>query len=145
MIIYVAEKDLKNQDNMKKKKSNYKKYKFTYIKTTLITLFFSLFFLNGYVSFEKTGDNFFHIFLNGQEVGTVGDAAEAEELLVQARREIALKTDALLFMEANLEVQGEEVVWGRLDSADTVLENMTAVLKKKYFTDHAPLLYGKGK
>ena len=48
---------------MKKKKSNYKKYKFTYIKTTLITLFFSLFFLNGYVSFEKTGDNFFHIFL----------------------------------------------------------------------------------
>ena len=47
---------------MKKKKSNYKKYKFTYIKTTLITLFFSLFFLNGYVSFEKTGDNFFHIF-----------------------------------------------------------------------------------
>lgn len=115
---------------MKKKKSNYKKYKFTYIKTTLITLFFSLFFLNGYVSFEKTGDNFFHIFLNGQEVGTVGDAAEAEELLVQARREIALKTDDLLFMEANLEVQGEEVVWGRLDSADTVLENMTAVLKK---------------
>lgn len=115
---------------MKKKKSNYKKYKFTYIKTTLITLFFSLFFLNGYVSFEKTGDNFFHIFLNGQEVGTVGDAAEAEELLVQARRGIALKTDDLLFMEANLEVQGEEVVWGRLDSADTVLENMTAVLKK---------------
>ena len=115
---------------MKKKKSNYKKYKFTYIKTTLITLFFSLFFLNGYVSFEKTGDNFFHIFLNGQEVGTVGDTAEAEELLVQARRKIALKTDDLLFMEANLEVQGEEVVWGRLDSADTVLENMTAVLKK---------------
>lgn len=115
---------------MKKKKSNYKKYKFTYIKTTLITLFFSLFFLNGYVSFEKTGDNFFHIFLNGQEVGTVGDAAEAEELLVQARREIALKTDDLLFMEANLEVQGEEVVWGRLDSEDTVLENMTAVLEK---------------
>ncbi len=115
---------------MKKKKSNYKKYKFTYIKTTLITLFFSLFFLNGYVSFEKTGDNFFHIFLNGQEVGTVGDAAEAEELLVQARREIALKTDDLLFVEANLEAQGEEVVWGRLDSEDTVLENMTAVLEK---------------
>ena len=115
---------------MKKKKSNYKKYKFTYIKTTLITLFFSLFFLNGYVSFEKTGDNFFHIFLNGQEVGTVGDAVEAEELLVQARREIALKTDDLLFVEANLEAQGEEVVWGRLDSEDTVLENMTAVLEK---------------
>ena len=58
---------------MKKKKNDYKKYKFTYIKTTLGTLFLGILFLKGYTPFQPTGENFFHIRVNGQEVGTLGD------------------------------------------------------------------------
>lgn len=113
---------------MKKRKSNYKKYKFTYIKTTLYTLFVCLFFIKGYTPFEKTGDNFFHIILNGQAVGTVGERELAEELLIEARREIALSSEELVFMETDMEITGEEILWGRVDDESDVLRNMQQVL-----------------
>ena len=59
---------------MKKLTSYSKRVKYTYVKTTLATLFVSLFFLKGYAAFEKTGENYFHVFLNGNEIGTVGEA-----------------------------------------------------------------------
>ena len=82
-------------------KNRYKniKYKLTYIKTTLITLFVCLLFVKGYVPLEETGENMFHIQVNGQYVGTLGDRQSAEDLLLEARREIALKSDELVFMD----------------------------------------------
>ena len=71
---------------MKKLTSYSKRVKYTYVKTTLATLFVSLFFLKGYAAFEKTGENYFHVFLNGNEIGTVGEADRAEQLLQEARR-----------------------------------------------------------
>ena len=62
---------------MKKKIYNNRNCKFTYIKTTALTLFCCTLFLKGYTAFEKTGENYFHITLNGQEVGTLGDCGEA--------------------------------------------------------------------
>lgn len=114
---------------MKKKTSNNRKYKFTYIKTTVLTLFCCTFFMKGYTSFEKTGENYFHIMLNGQAVGTLGDRESAEELLVEARRGIASESDELLFLETNLQISGEEVLWGKVDRESDVLVNMDAVLR----------------
>lgn len=113
---------------MKKKKNNYKKYRFTYIKSTVFTLFICLFFLRGYTPFEKTGDNIFHITLNGQAVGTVGTTELAEELLIEARRSIASESEELVFMEADMEITGEEVLWGRTDDETEVLQSMKTVL-----------------
>lgn len=113
---------------MKKRKSDYKKYKFTYIKTTLYTLFVCLLFIEGYTPFEKTGDNYFHIVLNGQAVGTLGDSARAEELLMEARREIASAEEDLVFMKADMEITGEEILWGKVDDEEDVLRNMKQVL-----------------
>ena len=56
-----------------KRKSNHKKYKFTYIKATVGTLFLCLLWLRGYTPYEETGENFFHITLNGQDMGTLDD------------------------------------------------------------------------
>lgn len=114
---------------MKKTKINYKKYKFTYIMSTVLTLFFCTLFLKGYTPFERTGDNFFHVQVNGQEVGVIGDREELEELLIQARRNVASASNDLVFMETKLDVTGEEVLWGQIDDWETVLENMEAALR----------------
>lgn len=112
-------------------KNRYKniKYKLTYIKTTLITLFVCLLFVKGYVPLVGTGENMFHIQVNGQYVGTLGDRQSAEDLLLEARREIALKSDELVFMEADLQIEGEEVLWGKVDSEKDVREKMESVLE----------------
>ena len=114
---------------MKKKKNNHKKYKLTYIISTVFTLFFCMLFVKGYTLFEKTGDNIFHIQVNGQDVGTLGDREEAEELLIQARRNVASASKELMFMEAKLSITGEEILWGHVDDRETVLENMETALR----------------
>lgn len=114
---------------MKKKKNNYKKYKFTYIKTTMFTLFVCLLFLKGYTPFERTGENFFHVQVNGQDVGTIGERERAEMLLIQARRNVAMDSEELVFMRADLEVQGEEVLWGVVNSDEELRQNMEDALR----------------
>lgn len=114
---------------MKKKNRSYKKYKFTYIKTTLFTLFICLLFVKGYTPFTSSGDNLFHVTVNGQDVGTVEQKEKAEELLIQARRNIASQSSELVFMEAELSVEGEEILWGHVDDEQDVLERMETVLR----------------
>ncbi len=107
-----------------------KRVKFTYIKYTVIALFCCLLFLKGYVPFEKTGDNLFHVFINGTDVGSVADRETAEELLMQARKNIALKSEELTFLNVDISMEGEEVLWGVVDEKETVCEQMEAELQK---------------
>ena len=55
-----------------------KKNKLTYIVSTLLTLFVSMLFLDGYTELESTGNNYFHVSVAGVEVGMVGDEETAE-------------------------------------------------------------------
>lgn len=114
---------------MKNNKLNHKKLRYTYVKTTVFTLFCCMFFLKGYVTFEHSGENYFHIFLNGAQVGTVGDAAVAENLLITARKNIAAESTELTFMDAELTMEGEEVLWGAVDSEETLLAGMETALR----------------
>lgn len=107
-----------------------KKLKLTYIQMSFLTLFVCMLFLDGYSWFETTGENYFHVFLNGVEIGTVADGETAEELLLQARRGIAEKSDEIIFMDADLSVRGEEVIWGKLDDKEDLLSRMRNVLQQ---------------
>ncbi len=105
-----------------------KRLQFTYIKTTLFVFFCCLVCFWGYIPFESEGENYFRVSVNGVPVGVVGDAAKAEELLIQARRKVASDNTELTFIEADLKVQGEEVLWGRVDDDIQVFAEMLAVL-----------------
>jgi len=113
---------------MKKIKSNHKKCKFTYIKITVSTLFLCLLAVKGLSPLKKTGANLFHIRINGQDVGAVREEALAEELLLQARRNIASAREGMVFLEAEMVVESEERLWGVADSREDVLRRMEEVL-----------------
>lgn len=114
---------------MRKITKHYKRLKVTYIKTTLIMMFGAIMLSKGFITFEKTGENYFHIQVNGQEVGCIGNVEKAEELLTQARRNIAMQEEELVFMDVDMTFTGEEVLWGRVDDRDLVVENMEKVLR----------------
>ena len=109
---------------------NWKKLRYTYVKTTLLTLFVCLLFLRGYKPLEKTGQNYFHIFVNGTQVGTIGNAEAADKLLLTARKNVASQSDGLTFIDAQMTMVGEEVLWGKVDHEETVLAAMEEVLDK---------------
>ncbi|MCH5344780.1 MAG: M23 family metallopeptidase [Acetatifactor sp.] len=114
---------------MKSITSYYRKLKFTYIKTTLLTLFVCLLFGKGYTTFERAGENYFHIFINGTEIGTIGDPDKAWELLTAARRSIAMESEELTFIDADMTMKGEEVLWGAIDSDDKLQTAMESALR----------------
>lgn len=114
---------------MKKITCHYKRMKFTYIKITLLVLFCYTFFSKGFVFFEKTGDNMFHIQINGVEVGVLDSPEEAENLMSQARKNIALESEELVFIDAKVTWTGEEVLWGRVDDPKTVQDHIEKALR----------------
>lgn len=114
---------------MKKITCHYKKVKFTYVKVMLLALFCYVLFTNGYIVFEETGENFFHVFIDGEEMGTIGDAERAEELFIEARKNIASESEELVFLEADMTMTGEEVLWGEIDDEDMVIARMEEKLR----------------
>lgn len=114
---------------MKKKKNAYKKYKFTYIKVTVATLFLCLLGVRGYTPFVHTGENIFHIQVNGQDVGTLGDKGAIDDLLLRARKNVASSSSELIFMDADMVVVGEEVIWGEVDEEADVVARMEEALR----------------
>lgn len=111
------------------KKMNFRKIRFTYIKVTILILFVYLLCMKGFVVFEETGENCFHIFVNGTEVGTIGDASRAEALLLTARKNIASQNDELTFIEAEMTMVGETLLYGEIDEEADVLATIEAVLE----------------
>ena len=114
---------------MKKLTQYHKKLKFTYVKITVLTLFCCTFFLKGYTLLQKSGENLFHVFINNVEIGTTGDAASAQTLLAQARRNIASESEELTFIDAEMTLEGEEVLWGEVDSEKELLAKMEEALR----------------
>lgn len=114
---------------MKNRKRYHKKQKFTYINITMSVLFGCLLYFKGFTPFERTGDNLFHVRVNGQEVGVVWQSERVEDMLIQARRNVAMTSEELIFMEAELELTGEEVLWGDADDDETVIRNMENALR----------------
>ena len=101
---------------------------YTYLKTTCIMLFIGFLLMKGFILFEHTGDNLFHVYINDIKVGTVASTEIAEKLLVQARKELAMESAEILFMDINMTFEGEEMLWGYIDEEEHILENLKIVL-----------------
>ncbi len=107
-----------------------KKAKFIYITVSFLTMFLSLLLMDGYIGLKQEGNNLFHVYINDVEIGVVGDEETAEKLFVEARREIALKSEELTFIDADMTVKGEAVLWGKLDEEEALLNRMQEVLEQ---------------
>ena len=103
--------------------------KYTYIKWNLLILFMGLLFMQGIVKLESTGDNLFHIFINGARVGSVAAPEDAEHMLWEARREIAAPAQGLVLMDVEMTYVGEEVLYGYVDDPQEVYDNILQVLR----------------
>ena len=106
-----------------------KTVKFTYFRWNMVILFLCLLFMPGYVKFESTGDNLFHIFVNGIDVGSVAKLEEAEDMLWDARREIAAASDDLVLMDVNMTYVGEEMLYGYVDDPQEVYTRIREALQ----------------
>lgn len=114
---------------MRKITRYYKRLKITYMQAALTVALAAAFFLPSYVKFEKTGENLFLVKLNGTPIGVTQDTEALDTYIQEIRGEIASQSEELIFMDTNLEIEGKEVLWGRVDSASEIKRNLEKVLR----------------
>lgn len=114
---------------MRKFTCYYKRLKVRFIKVSVFAMLVAAFFLPSYVKFEKTGDNWFSVKLNGKDIGIMGDTAQLDEYIRQVRKEIAADSKELLFIDTKVETEGKEVLWGKVDSEEKILNNIREVMR----------------
>ena len=115
---------------MKKIHHYHTRFRLSMIRTWCFSLLICAFLLPSYVEFEKTGDNFFTIILNGVTIGNVGSREDIDEYMIEARKEFVSDSEDLVFIDTDLQVTGQEVLWGEIDSKDTIIKRMKNVLSQ---------------
>ncbi len=108
---------------------HHKRLRYTYIKLAGGILFIAALFFPSYVKWEEPQNNMFTIYLNGKNVGIVGEAEKAEELLQSARRELVKDSKEMIFMDVDMKLVGQAVLWGKVDAEDDIRQQMSWVLQ----------------
>ena len=109
----------------------HKKTRIGIIKGTLLAIgVWIIFILPVYSPIKNTGDNIFTVSLNGVEVGTLASKQAAEKCLREARRQLSSGSEELIMAEAELTLEGRDVLFGKVDSRKSVRNRMLEVLEK---------------
>ena len=107
---------------------NHKRLRIRGIEIAILAVIINIFFLPAYTPFEWSGNNTFTVFLNGVNVGMTATQEEVGDILKEARRKIAAASPELVFIDAEITIEGSEVLWGKVDDPAMVLNNMVDVL-----------------
>ena len=115
---------------MKKITKYYKRLRISYIRTALFVILLNILFLPSYTKYEPDGENLFHISLNGKKIGSCGKGTDVEELLREARLLAAKDSEDMVYVEAELTVEGEEALFATVDSDRFLRDQMKVVLEE---------------
>ncbi len=118
---------LKNMINIGK---NYKKLQFIWMRIMFLTAVFWGFMMPGMIELDNGEKNYFTIYLNEAKIGATDSRDNIDEVMAQARRIIAGDSTELIYARMDLEVEGQKVLFGKIDSQRTLLNRVTGVLKE---------------
>ena len=97
--------------------------------TAFCILAAAVLFVPSFPAFEREENNVYEIRLNGESAGLTENPEEAEELLAQARAAAVSGSKEMVFMEAELELEGRSMLFGRVDGQETIREKMQSILE----------------
>ena len=103
--------------------------KIAYIKVAVFVSVIAAFFLPQRQTMESTGDNSFTVYLNGVQVGVMGDIEEVDECLIAARKQLASESEEIVLADSDLSWEGEEILWGTVDDKSVIISNMLSALQ----------------
>lgn len=114
---------------LKKITRHYKRLRYTYMKIAGGILFVAALFFPAYVKWEEPQDNLFTVYLNGENIGVVGETSRAEILLQETRKELVQDTDELVLIDVDMNLEGQAVLWGRIDDEELLKERMLKIMQ----------------
>lgn len=107
-----------------------KRIKITYATGALITCMVMLL-VNPIVSNRGNKDgSFYNIVINGQQKGTVLEESTANDIVIEARKQIATESGDIVYMDYDYEIVLDNKLFGAIDNIQIVKENVYNELKK---------------
>lgn len=106
---------------------NYKRLRIKVFRTMLSIAIAYLFYLPGFLTDEPGGDNYFTFYLNEIKIGSTASRSEITEIMTKARRMITKDSEELMYIDMDLEIIGEEVVFGIVDKEKELLERVAGI------------------
>lgn len=89
----------------------------------------ALLFVPNFTWYKSEGENRFEVYLYGKPVGTVDDKETIDEMIFDARKELAAESDSLYMVDyPEVSYVGSEVVFGKADSESEVYDNIKNLL-----------------
>lgn len=112
--------------------------KYSHYLAMLVTALLIFVCAPGIGSNKSEGSNAVSVFVNGTYVGTIKDAARVNELVIEARRQIASQNEGLTLVDANVVLSGSNDVVGLIDSDETIISNICEVLNQNILKTKQP-------
>lgn len=89
-----------------------------------------VFLMPGMIHVDRTEHNYFTIYLNDEKIGATDSRDKIDEVMAQARRNLAGDFTELIYARMDLEVKEEKVLFGMIDREKTLLNRVTKVLQE---------------
>ena len=103
---------------------------FSYITAFCVAAVCWLLFLPSLRASASDSSNYYHITLNGREIGAVASEEQVQDCLREARRALSEGQEGIVLAESGLSLESDRVALGRIDSTETIIANMTEALKE---------------
>ena len=88
-----------------------------------------VFMMPGVIAVDNTEKNYFTIYLNDEKIGAADSRDTVDEAMAQARRNIAGDSTELIYTKMDLEIEAKKVLFGFVNSKNTLVERVTEVLR----------------
>lgn len=114
---------------MKEKHHFYRRFRLSLMEGGVLAIIACVFLFPSYVKLERTGDNYYTVKLNGIVVGNVGNENDIDSCMIEARKRVVKDSDELTLIDADVEVSGKEVIWGKVDSREKIVSSMADAMR----------------
>ncbi len=111
-----------------------KKIKIWFLQSAMVVVFMWIMFMPSITRYQKGSNNIYDVMLNGELVGSVASKDDAYEAYRIARRAIAEGSDELTLATSDLDIEGHNVMFGSVSSADAIAENMISIINSNVKT-----------
>ena len=87
---------------------------------------------------EDTKSTKVTIFVNGNNVGTVKDASQVNDMVIEARKRLASESGGLVLVDCNLVLNGSKDVVGQVNDREQIVDNIYNCLKQNVMKTKQP-------
>ncbi len=112
--------------------------KYTHYLAMLVTALLIFVYAPGLAKLEDTSSNSVSIFINGTQVGTVKDATEVNDMILEARRKVSSESGNLVLINSEVVLSGSTDVVGVVDDRQTIVNNMVNVFNDSIMKTKQP-------